>query len=177
MTRSSPSLARRVPALGIALALGTVAGLTLAAGRTLAEAPPVTGRIDAYLVTRADDGSERLRAAEVAEPGETMEFRIEFTNAGEEPASGITVVNPVPANTRFLPDTDGADVAARFEVSVDGGESFEPEPVTRIETQPDGSQAEVVIPPEQYTHVRWVPAEPLGAGGGAQRFHYRVAVN
>ena len=171
------ALARRTPTLGVALALGGLAGLTLVAGRTLAEAPPVTGTIDAYVVVAGADGAERLRAAEVAEPGETMEFRIAFTNAGNEPAGGITVVNPVPSNTRFVPDSHGADVPARFEVSVDGGESFEPEPVTRIETRPDGSQAEVVVPPEQYTHVRWVPAEPLGAGGGTQRFSYRVAVN
>ena len=160
MTTPLRPASRRSTALGVALALGAAAGLTFAAGRSVAQAPPVTGEIAAYLVTEAADGTERLSVADVAEPGQVMEFRIAFTNAGEEPVEGVTVVDPVPANTRYLGDSHGADVDARFEVSIDGGESFEPEPVTRIETQADGTQREVVVGPEQYTHVRWLAAEP-----------------
>ena len=165
----------RRTAVAVALLAGTAVGTAFATAG--AAAPPVTGAIDAYVVTEDADGRETLKPADVAAPGQVMEFRIAFTNAGAEPVSGIAVVNPVPANTRFLPHSPAADVPATFEVSIDGGESFEPEPVTRIETQPDGSQATVVVPPAQYTHVRWLAAEPLPGDGGRHGFAYRVAVD
>ncbi len=173
----SPRSSSRRTAIAAALFVGALAGGALATADTADTAPPVTGDISAFLVSEDAQGEERLVLAETAAPGQVMEFRIEFTNSGPEEVSGIAVVNPVPANTRYLADSHAADVGAAFEVSIDGGESFEPEPVTRIETQPDGSQATVVVPPGQYTHVRWVADEPLAAKGGRQSFTYRVAVN
>ncbi len=175
----SPSPSFRRTAVAVALVVGAVAGsvLATAGADTAGTAPPVTGDISAFLVTEDARGEERLTVADTAAPGQVMEFRIEFVNSSAEDVSGIAVVNPVPANTRFLPDSHAADVGADFEVSIDGGESFEPEPVTRIETQADGSQATVVVPPEQYTHVRWLADEPLAGDGGRQSFTYRVAVN
>ena len=155
------------------LALGVAA---LCGGVAQADAPAVTGEIEAFLVTQSGEGEKLVEATEAA-PGEIMEFRIEFTNAGEEAVSGVQVVDSIPENTRFVGDSHAADVAALFEVSVDGGESFESEPVTRIETQADGTQAEIVIPPSDYTHLRWIAEEAMHADGGTQAFTYRVAVN
>ncbi len=136
----------------------------------------VTGNIEAFLVTESADG-EQLIPADTAAPGEVMEFQIAFTNAGDQEVTGIRVVDPIPENTRFIGESQSADVDAAFEVSIDGGETFEREPVTRIETQTDGSQKEVVIDPSEYTHVRWLAEEALGADGGRHAFSYRVAIN
>jgi len=100
-----------------------------------------------------------------------------LSNNGEESVRGVQVVDPIPQNTRFVVDSHQADVSSSFEVSIDGGESFELEPVTRIETQDDGSQKEVVIPPSQYTHVRWLAKEELTSNGGQHSFAYRVTVD
>lgn len=155
-------------AMGVAMVSGAVAQAD--------DTPVVTGQIEAFLVTQTGDG-EQLVEATVAAPGEIMEFRIEFTNGGNEAVSGVQVVDSIPQNTRFISDSHDADVAAVFEVSIDGGESYEPEPITRIETRADGSQQEVVIPPSEYTHLRWVSGEALLADGGTQAFTYRVSVN
>ena len=152
----------------LAFVLG-IAGIAYAKG-------PVTGEIQAYIVTKDSDGSELVLPAEETVPGQVMEFRIVFTNNGDSNVSGIKVVDPIPNNTRFIGDSHSADVQALFEVSIDGGESFEPEPVKRLETQADGSQKEVIIPPEQYTHVRWVAAEELASEGGKHSYSYRVSV-
>jgi len=64
-----------------------------------------------------------------------------------------------------------------FEVSIDGGETFESEPVTRIESQADGSQKEVIIPPALYTHIRWAVEDALEGEGGEQNYAYRVVVD
>ena len=146
------------------------AGLAYAKG-------PVTGEIKVFVVSTDDAGNEVVKEAQETEPGQVMEFRIVFTNNGEENVRGVQVVDPIPQNTLFLADSHQADVPASFEVSIDGGESFELEPVTRIETQDDGSQKEVVIPPSQYTHVRWLAKEELISNGGQHSFAYRVTVN
>lgn len=152
----------------LALILG-VAGFAYAKG-------PVTGEIQAFIVTKDSDGNEKILPAVETVPGEVMEFRIVFTNNGDAGVSGIKVVDPIPENTRFISDSHIADVEAVFEVSIDGGETFEIEPVKRVETQADGSQKEVVVPPEQYTHVRWVAAEELSSKGGKHSYSYRVSV-
>lgn len=137
----------------------------------------VTGEIQAFIVSIGDDGDEIIHQAREAEPGHVMEFRIVFTNNGADDVRGIQVVDPIPQNTRFVQDSHQSDVPAAFEVSIDGGESFELEPVVRIETQPDGSQKKVVVPPEQYTHVRWLAEKELTSNGGQHQFAYRVTVN
>lgn len=152
------------------LVVFSLTGLAFAKG-------PVTGEIQAFIVSVTADGEEVVTEAREAEPGHVMEFRIVFTNSGEEDVRGIQVVDPIPNNTRFIPDSHQSDVPAAFEVSIDGGESFEVEPVVRIETQSDGSQKEVVVPPEQYTHIRWLAEEELESNGGKHEYTYRVTVD
>lgn len=160
----------RVTSLTFVLAFVlSIAGFAYAKG-------PVTGEIQAFIVTKDSDGNEKVVLAKETTPGQIMEFRIVFTNNSDEGVNGIKVVDPIPENTLFIGNSHTADVTAQFEVSIDGGESFELEPVKRVETQDDGSQLEVIVPPEQYTHVRWVAAEELSSKGGQHSYSYRVSV-
>lgn len=147
----------------------------LLAGVTYAT-QPVSGEIQTYVVTVDDSGNEKITKTDQVEPGQVMEFELVFTNNGDTSVSGIQVVDPIPENTLFIGESHSSDVQANFEVSIDGGQTFESEPVVRIETQADGSQKEVVIPPSQYTHVRWLAEDALASKGGKQRFTYRVSV-
>jgi len=158
------------PVVALFTAFLLFAGLAYAKG-------PVTGEIKVFVVSTDDSGQEIVTEASETEPGQVMEFRIVFTNNGDESVRGVQVVDPIPLNTRYISDSHQADVPASFEVSIDGGESFELEPVTRIETQADGSQKEVTIPPSQYTHVRWLAQEELTSNGGQHSFAYRVTVD
>ena len=165
----------RKPRTTLALVALALAG-TAFAGNVLAEAQ-VEGRIEAYLVATDPDGAEVVRPAAVAEPGELMEYRLTFVNNGDAAVGGLQIVDPVPENTTFVGGSASTDVSASFEVSIDGGRSFEREPVTRVETQADGSQKEVVVPPSRYTHLRWAVDETLAGDGGEQRYVYRVTVD
>ncbi len=144
------------------------AGLAFAQG-------PVSGQIQAFIVTMEEGKEKKILSSETA-PGQIMEFQIVFTNSGDSNVRGIKVVDPIPANTLFIGNSNTADVSADFEVSIDGGGTFELEPVVRTKTLADGSVEEVVIPPEQYTHVRWVAEEELQPQGGQHRYSYRVEV-
>jgi len=138
---------------------------------------PVEGFISAHIVSTDEKGAEVTEVATVAEPGEIMEYRLTFVNNGNSAVSGLKVVDPIPENTTFVSDSARTEVSATFEVSIDGGESFESEPVTRIESQADGSQKEVIIPPALYTHIRWAVEDALEGEGGEQNYTYRVVVD
>jgi len=155
--------------LPIALSLGILSGIAVAN-------TSVHGQISAFIVAQDQQGQEKILPAVSTEPGQTMEYQIVFTNDGQTNVSGLQIVDPVPENTEFIGTSNRSDVDATFEVSIDGGISFEREPVIRIETQADGTQKKVIIPPEQYTHLRWTPAQELVAEGGQQRYTYRVSV-
>ena len=157
---------------------GTAAALAalLFAGAAHAD-PEVEGRMEAFNVSFDAKGAEIVEPATDTAPGTTMEYRLTFVNSGDESVSGLKVVDPIPENTTFVSDSASTDAKADFEVSIDGGRTFEPTPVTRVETQRDGSQEEVVIPPSQYTHLRWSVEESLDADGGTQQYAYRVLVD
>lgn len=160
----------RIKPLILAFALlPAVAGLAYAKG-------PVSGQIQAFIVSVGSDGTENITEAKVTEPGQIMEFQIVFTNNGASDVSGIQVVDPIPENTLYIGDSHRADVTAAFQVSIDGGTTFEPEPVIRIETLSDGTSKEVVVSPDKYTHVRWLAEDELDSNGGQHKFAYRVAV-
>lgn len=139
--------------------------------------PNVTGQIQAFVVSLSEAGEETIVETSETEPGQTMEFRIVFTNHGDEDVMGVRVVDPIPQNTRFVSDSARTEVDSAFEVSIDGGQSFEAEPVIRVRENADGELEEVVVPPEQYTHVRWLADEALESNGGKQVFAYRVTVD
>lgn len=154
-----------------------VATLALSCASVALANGPVEGRIEAYLVSMDSQGNEVMQATAAAKPGELMEYRLTFVNSGESAVSGLNIVDPIPANTTFVSDSANSNAVALFEVSIDGGRTFESEPVVRIETQADGSQKEVVISSDQYTHVRWAVEEQLAAEGGTHEYGYRVIVD
>lgn len=137
----------------------------------------VEGSIEAFLIKTDLDGKEVLETATQAAPGQIMEYRLTFTNHGETAVRGLKVVDPIPTHTTFIGASNFTDAAAVFEVSIDGGKTFETEPVVRYEKQPDGELKQIIIPPERYTHLRWNVEDVLGASGARQQYSYRVLVN
>lgn len=138
-------------------------------------ASPVSGDIQAYLIS-GDSDSETLQPASQAEPGDVIEYRLVFTNSGETDVFGLNVVNPIPENTTFVSQSANTRIPSIFKVSIDGGATFEDTPVKRVETQSDGTQKEVIIPPSMYTHVQWKADKPLLSDGGEHIYSYRVTI-
>ena len=132
-------------------------------------------QMQAFVVLPQADGSESFEVAKSAEPGQVIEYRTVFSNSGDTAIGGLAVVGPVPAGTRYLGNSATSDVPHVFEASIDDGASWHSEPLMRRVAQPDGSEQEEVVPPEEYTHVRWRTLEPL-AVNGSQEYHYRVFV-
>jgi len=150
--------------------------LLLLTAFTSAANAEVVSNLEGYLVQTDEEGKEVFAPAEVAEPGFLIEYRLSFKNAGEKSAKDLVVIGPIPANTHYKPNTANTQVRNAFWVSIDNGDSWEAEPVTRVRVLADGTKETYVIPPEQYTHLKWETKERLGAGE-THEYKYRVIVD
>lgn len=136
---------------------------------------PVQGTMEAYVVESLK-GKEVLKTAEAVEPDQLVEYQLTYVNKSENGIFGLTVTGPVPEGTAYVSDTATTDVTARFRVSIDGGITFEEEPVVREVVKENGEVSEQVVPAEQYTHVQWKSDAELEGKGGEQLYKYRVRV-
>jgi hypothetical protein len=75
-----------------------------------------------------------------------------------------------------LANTATTGVSAMRLVSINGGKTFEKEPVERQQKMADGRVKTVVIPASKYTHIRWKAGDALQSKG-EQQYTYRVQVN
>jgi len=88
-------------------------------------------------------------------PGDTVRYRLLFTNVSSGAVHGIVLDNPIPAGLRYevgSAKSDRGDVAVLF--SIDGGKSYSAEPT--IDVVVDGRHEQHAAPSEMYTHVRWL---------------------
>lgn len=154
---------------------GAVLFGALMMGGQAAMADEPVSRLEAYVVTTNDEGAEQYQPASKAAPGDVIEYRLSYLNEGDKAIRDLAVQGPIPTNTNYIGNTSSTTVASDFQVSIDGGDNWEAEPVTRTRTLPDGTVETYVIPPEDYSHVRWLPKQRLSAGE-TQVYTYRVMV-
>ena len=131
------------------------------------------GSMSAYRVTLNKQGEELFEKVDNAAPGELIEYRIFYQNKGETVVSNLKVDGPVPANTQYVAGSADGNVPYALLVSIDHGNTWEPEPVKRMKRMPDGTEQEVIIPVAEYTQIRWVSQKPFGPNE-EQKFDYRV---
>lgn len=137
---------------------------------------PLQSTMQAFVITADKAGKETAKPAKEVEPGQVVEYRLTYKNVSNKPLSGITVTGPVPNATDYMAKTASSADNADFQVSIDGGKTFESEPVKRVVTDEQGKKIEKVIPPSEYSHVRWTLKQSLEAGA-TQTFTYRSVVN
>jgi len=147
-----------------------------------AQGPAVELELLSYkVVTTTNEQGEPIEelqpAGEVA-PGDVLEWRLIARNATPNTLTNVVLVIPIPPETYYLEGTasvlvlprsqegsdkdaqeEGGTIVVRPEFSYDGGEHFAPPPLLKevIEIV-DGKKVvkQVPVPPEEYTHVRWV---------------------
>ena len=137
-------------AIGLAFLLAfTVSNTTLVQAK---ETGPLQINMKSYAISSNAEGKEVATETTEVDPKQVLEFRA------------------IPSATQYQANTAIAPVDAAFEVSVDGGKTYESEPVTRTV-----KGKKVIIPASQYTHVRWIPNVSLAANS-EQVYSYRVQV-
>lgn len=136
---------------------------------------PLVSNMDVFTLTVNGEGKEEVKPAETVEPGGVLEYRVVYTNQGDLDLSGLVVTTPIPQNTTFLGGSQKTKVSAKFLASLDG-QTFESEPIKRKQKNAKGEIVEVVILPEKYQMIRWVPNDEIGAEE-SMVFTYRVKVD
>jgi uncharacterized repeat protein (TIGR01451 family) len=149
------------------IAWACIAMVWAAAGTVLAAAPKVEVDVSVQkeIVVQSPDGGRAVerRPVDVARPGDVLVYTLRARNAGDGPALGTTLDDPLPEGTVLLPDSVESGGSA-VHASLDGGKSWGPYPVLVERAGADGRVERVPAPADSYTHLRWVLAEPLGPG-------------
>ena len=158
----------------LAIAASIIAG-GIALANTQPAKSPLQNSMSAYVVTVNQEGKEVLQPATEVEPGQIVEYALRYENKGSKALKDIIVTGPVPSATAYIGKSAHTEAKAELRVSIDGGKTFESEPVKRIVTNADGKKVEKIIPASEYTHVRWIMQEPLNSGV-VQNFAYRSIV-
>ncbi|MGD8377681.1 MAG: hypothetical protein PVF68_16225, partial [Acidobacteriota bacterium] len=148
------------------LAAGTL--LALAATAAPAQELPklrIDLQVERELLETTPAGEQVLRRepAEDVAAGDVLVYTLNIQNEGQGPAHRARVVDPIPPGTVLIPDSVAGD-SAEITYSIDGGDSFAAYPITRQVAGADGSQREVPVSVEEYTHLRWTLTETLDPG-------------
>ena len=138
--------------------------------------PMLSSHMKAYVISVDAKGKELKQVKKKATPGQTIQYDLTYANNSEKSFKGLVVTGPIPANTHYLANTASTQVSAMRLVSIDGGKTFEKEPVKRQQKMADGTLKTVVIPATKYTHIRWKASDTL-VSKGQQQYTYRVKVN
>ena len=153
----------------------TFASLALGYTLTATAKPTLVSNMQAYLVQKTAEGKEYRTPARQTIPGQILEYNLTYTNQMKKPLSGLIVSGPIPANTTYVAGSAKTQVPHSLLVSIDGGATFESEPVRRSKRQANGEMKTYIVPPEKYTNIRWKVAQPISSLG-KQLYSYRVKV-
>lgn len=95
------------------------------------------------------DGKEILGPAEQASPGDVIEYRAEYRNAGASAVKQLAATLPVPNGMEYLPKTGAPQLA-----SLDG-KNFSSVPLKRRVRLADGTEVLRDVPASEYRWLRW----------------------
>jgi uncharacterized repeat protein (TIGR01451 family) len=102
------------------------------------------------------------RRHEHAVHGDTLHYRLTFSNTQSGPIRNVQFDNPIPKGLSYVDVSAKASTQARIEFSIDGGESYSGQPM--VEVVENGVRRNVPAEPAQYTHVRWTATGAVAPG-------------
>jgi uncharacterized repeat protein (TIGR01451 family) len=135
-----------------AAAMLVIAALPLHAQQTGAE--PVETTLEARKVLRAADGRETFASAELARPGDVLEYAATYRNKSRERVRNLEATLPIPPHTEYVP---GSPRPSSVRASLDA-RAFSAPPLKRKALR-DGREFDEQIPYRDYRYLRWAPVD------------------
>jgi len=128
---------------------------------------PVETTLVAEVLEKANssDGKQvrKLAPAGVITQGEVVYYTVRIRNPASEPARDVAVIQRIPANTTYVPNS-ATGPSADITFSVDNGQSFKRAKELTVVTATGVTRPAV---PEDYTHIRWQLRNVLAPGAVA----------
>lgn len=106
---------------------------------------------------------------EKAVRGDTLLYAIAYTNEGRAPATDAAIIDAIPSGMVYVAGS-AAGKDAEITCSIDGGKTFHKPPLKQKVRRPDGTEEDRLVPPEMYTHIRWVIHRTVQPGMGGTVF-------
>ncbi len=138
-------------------AVQIAAMLIVAALPLHAQTAAVESTLEARRVVRGADGSESFASADVAKPGDVIEYVATYRNTTREAIHDLEATLPIPPHTELIP---GSARPSAARASLDARE-FASLPLKR-KTLRDGREVDEAVPFREYRFLRWAPVQ-LGA--------------
>lgn len=113
----------------------------------------VSSELKVYKITANDGGEEVAEEVESITPGDTLEYRVTYTNNLGNAISNLQPMLPIPEGIRYLEDTASPEVSMAslsFE-----GKNFQVLPIIREETTSSGLIVKREVPASQYRRLQW----------------------
>ena len=136
---------------------------------------PLTSSIQTFLVESDEAGEENLVLATEVSPNDLIEYQMTYQNISESDLASLRFVGAIPASTQYVSGSAVRPETQVHKVSIDGGKTWESEPVVREVITSEGKLEKQVVPASEYTHLSWQMASPMSAKS-AQNYSYRVRV-
>lgn len=110
-----------------------------------------------------DSSGPRFMPARVLKEGQELFYTLRIRNPSTEFARGVVVVQEIPKNTTYVPQS-AAGPGAVITFSTDGGQSYAQEGQLRVT---DTAGVSRPAQPQDYTNIRWQLRNPLAPGAVA----------
>jgi uncharacterized repeat protein (TIGR01451 family) len=126
----------------------------------------LAGTLEAYRVVITDQGVEEFLPADNARPSDVIEYRLMYSNHGDQPIRNVLITDPIPAGTKLVHPSASKPAAGRVEFSIDGGKKFQAWPILTKKINENGEEEVVEATPDMVTHVRWALDGAIPPDGG-----------
>ena len=99
----------------------------------------------------------------ITKPGDVIQYTLTATNSGTEQAHDVEIVDPIPKQTEFIPNS-AVGMGMTISYSIDGGLSYQLPPVVYDFRRADGVVEKRPALASMYTHVKWLMTMPIQPG-------------
>lgn len=122
---------------------------------------PLLSVLSVFKITVDDKGNETAEETTKVTPGDTLEYRLKYTNNDVGAITMLKPILPIPVGMEFI---KGSPIPAIEGASVSNtGNDFQSLPLTRQIRQPNGTVVTEEVPVREYRRLQWM-IESLDVG-------------
>lgn len=113
----------------------------------------VSSTLQVFRITTNEMGEVMAERVVNIQPGDTLEYRLEYTNNMAGPISNLQPVLPIPAGLQYIAGTAEPQL---FKASLDStGNTFQSLPIRQQITLESGLVTEREVPARQFRRLQW----------------------